>query len=364
MPLIKTLPTAWNGRSDPVAGGLWVIFSMATLTGLTACAKTLAMKGVHPFQIVFFRNLFAALVFSPLLYYRGFALFDTSQLPTYGFRCAVALFSMLFWFYSLSQIPIGEVTAITFLTPLFGTLGAIFFLGETVRARRWTALAVGFLGALIILRPGVSPLGSGHLAALLSTISGGMSAILVKQLTARDDPNKIVFLTHLFLAPMSLVPALFVWQWPPLELLPLLLAMGVFATLGHASLVRGYSMMDASLALTFEFAKLPFVAIVAWVFFSETIDRWTWLGSFVIIGSATYIARREAQVRAEARAAAQAKAADGIEAIPAGPGLRLVKSGERTDLGAPALPARRDATQQKIAHQKRLAKKRHRRPRR
>ena len=304
MPIAKSLPSPFIGRNDPVAGSLWVIFSMATLTGLTACAKALSMAGVHPFQVVFFRNLFAAIVFSPLLYYRGAQLFETSQLPIYGFRCAVALFSMLFWFYALSQIPIGEVTAITFLTPLFGTLGAIFFLREKVRARRWTALGVGFLGALIILRPGLSPLNSGHLAALMSTVSGGMSAILVKQLTQRDDPNKIVFLTHLFLAPMSLVPAVFVWGWPPLSLVPLLLGMGIFATLGHASLVRGYSMMDASLALTFEFAKLPFTALVAYIFFAETIDRWTWLGAFVIIGSATYIARREAQVRAEARASA------------------------------------------------------------
>lgn len=302
MPVAKAVPFSFASSSDPVRGALLIVLSMATLTGLTACAKALSMVGVHPFQVVFFRNLFAAIVFLPLLYYRGSSLFETGQLSMYGFRCAVALFSMLFWFYSLSQIPIGEVTAITFLTPLFGTLGAIIFLGERVRARRWTALIVGFIGALIILRPGISPLQTGHLTALISTISGGVSAILIKQLTQRDDPNKIVFLTHLILAPMSLVPALFVWTWPPLSAVPLLLGMGIFATLGHMTLVRGYALLDASLALTFEFSKLPFTALVAYIFFAETIDRWTWLGAFIIIGSATYIARREAAVRAEARA--------------------------------------------------------------
>ena len=309
MLLAKPSFPALLSRNDPMTGAALVIFSMLTLTGLTACAKALSQSGIHPFQVVFFRNLFAAVVFSPLVYFRGPALFETGQLKLYGWRCSVALFSMLFWFYSLSVVPIGEVTAITFLTPLFGTLGAIFFLGEKVKARRWTALAVGFIGALIILRPGVSPLNFGHFAALLSSLSGGLSAILVKQLTGRDDSNKIVFLTHLILAPMSLVPALFVWKWPPLELVPLLLGMGVFATLGHASLVRGYSMMDASLALTFEFAKLPFTAVIAYIFFSETIDRWTWLGASIIIGSATYIARREAMMRAAARAKATAEQA-------------------------------------------------------
>jgi drug/metabolite transporter (DMT)-like permease len=300
MPVAKSAAPFSLTRSDPIMGAFWVTFSMLTLTGLTVCAKALSMRGMHPFQVVFFRNLFAAIVLSPLLYYRGAALFETGQLKTYGWRCAVGLTSMLFWFYALSRVTIGEVTAITYMTPLFGTLGAILFLGETVRARRWTAMAVGFVGALIILRPGFSAITFGHVAALLSSVTGGFSAILVKQLTARDDPNKIVFLTHLFLVPMSLVPALFVWDWPALSMLPLLLGMGFFATLGHVTLVRGYSMMDASLALTFEFAKLPFAALVAWIFFNETVDRWTWVGAFVIIASATYITRREAKLRAEA----------------------------------------------------------------
>ncbi len=306
MPVAKTTAFSVLNRNDPVAGACWVTFSMLTLTGLTVCAKALTMEGMHPFQVVFFRNLFAVVVFSPLLYYRGAALFETGQLKTYGWRCVVGLISMLFWFYALSRVSIGEVTAITYLTPLFGTLGAIIFLGEKVRARRWTALAVGFIGALIILRPGYSEVSFGHAAALLSSVFAGFSAILVKQLTARDDPNKIVFLTHVILTPLSLVPALFVWGWPPLSLAPLLLGMGLFATVGHVTLVRGFSMMDASLALTFEFVKLPFAALVAWIFFSETVDRWTWVGAFVIIASATYIARREAALRAEARAAAAA----------------------------------------------------------
>ena len=323
MPVAKTIAPQTLNHNDPVTGAMWVVFSMAALSGLTACAKALTMAGMHPFQVVFFRNLFAAIVFAPLLYYRGWSLFDTGQLSTYGFRCFVGLVSMLFWFFALSKIPIGEVTAISFMTPLFGTLGAIFLLGERVRARRWTALAIGFLGALIILRPGISPLSFGHFAALMSSLFAGGSAIMVKQLTGRDDPNKIVFLTHLFLVPMSILPALYVWGWPSLAMVPLLLGMGFFATLGHTSLVRGYSMMDASLALTFEFAKLPFAALIAYWFFAETIDRWTWIGAFVIIGSATYIARREAQLRSEARSKqiAALAAAAGVE-----PAKKTVKS--------------------------------------
>lgn len=303
MPVLKSTIKTVEPRNDPVTGAMWVIASMATLAGLAACAKALSAQGMHPFQVVFFRNLFAALVFSPLLFTRGLALFETSQLSLYAGRCAISLFSMLTWFYALSVIPLGELTAISFLAPLFGTLGAIFLLNEKVRARRWTALALGFIGALIILRPGMSPLGHGQLMALMAAMSSGVVAILVKQLTSRDDPNKIVFLTHLLLVPMSLIPALFIWKWPPLSQIWLILGMGFFATLGHMMLVRGYAATDASLVMTFEFSKLPFATAIAYFFFHETIDVWTWVGAIVIIGSATYIARREAQIRAAKLAA-------------------------------------------------------------
>lgn len=299
MPVVKSTVKTIEARNDPVKGALWVVASMATLAGLAACAKALAEHGMHPFQIVFFRNLFAALVFSPLLLTRGAALFDTRQLALYGWRCLLALLSMLTWFSALGMIPLGELTAISFLAPLFGTLGAIVFLHEKVRLRRWTALIVGFAGALIILRPGLSPLGLGQGLALASTMLSGIIAILVKQLTARDDPNKIVFLTHLLLVPMSLLPAVWVWQWPPVGELPLIIGMGIFATAGHLMLVRGFAATDASLVLTFEFSKLPFAVAIAYIFFGEVIDLWTWVGAFVIIGSATYIARREARLKTE-----------------------------------------------------------------
>ena len=290
-------------RNDPMVGMMWMTLSMATLAGLGAFAKAAAADGVHPFQVVFFRNLFATLVFLPILFVRGSSVFETGQLGLYGWRCAVALMSMLTWFSALALMPLGELTAISFMTPLFGTLGAVFFLSEVVRARRWTAMAVGFLGAMIILRPGITPLGWGQVLAVCAAITAGTSAIMVKQLTNRDDPNRIVFLTHAILVPMSLVPALFVWSWPPLSAVPLLLGMGACATLGHLALVRGYAATDASLAMTFEFSKLPFATAIGYFVFGELTDRWTWIGAAVIFASAVYIARREAQLRRIERAA-------------------------------------------------------------
>jgi len=288
--------------NDPVAGVFWVTLSMALFAGLAVFSRQLMNAGVHPFETVFLRNIFACVLLVPLLAYRGRSLLQSSQIGLYGLRVVISLLSMLAWFYALFLIPIGEVTAISYLTPLFGTLAAIFLLGETVRIRRWTALGVGFLGAMIILRPTGSSLGAGQLCALLSAALGGLTVVLVKQLTAHDDPDKIVFLTNILMTPLSLVPALFVWTWPTAAMLPAIAGMGLCAVLGHVCLVRGFAATDASLAMTFEFTKLPFAVGIAYLAFGETIDLWTWVGALIIFASSIYITRREARLRSKVTA--------------------------------------------------------------
>jgi drug/metabolite transporter (DMT)-like permease len=308
MPLPHPKPMALVPATGPVAAVLWVTIAMALLAGLAVFARAAIDAGVHPIQVVFLRNLFATLMLLPLLAWRGPSLLHSAQISLYGVRVLVSLLSMQTWFYAISVIPVGEVTAISYMAPVFGTLGAIFLLGERVRLRRWTAIIVGFLGAMIILRPGAAPLGIGQACAVFTAMSMGIGAIMIKQLTAVDHPDKIVLLTHLMLTPMSLVPALFVWTWPSAQAWIPILGMGLTAVLGHATLVRGYAATDASLAMTFEFSRLPFTVALAYVAFGETIDVWTWIGAAIIFASAVYITRREAKLAAQRRAEAARRA--------------------------------------------------------
>src|SRR5215510_10634868 len=284
---------------DPIAGVVWITLAMALFAGLAMFSRMAMNAGLHPFEVVFLRNTFACLMLLPLLILRGRRLFYSDQFNLYGLRVLISLLSMQTWFYAISLIPIGEVTAISFLAPLFGTLGAVFLLGEVVRIRRWTALGVGFLGALIILRPAGADIGLGQALAIISAMASGLTVVLVKQLTAHDDPDKIVFLTNVMMTPLSLVPALFVWSWPTLAVLPALFGMGVCAVLGHISVVRGYAATDASLGMTFEFSKLPFTVAMTYLAFGESIDLYTWLGALIIFASALYITRREARLARE-----------------------------------------------------------------
>ncbi len=306
----KTLDTVVpTPRNDPIMGIVWVTLAMALFAGLAASSRYAISLGYNPLQIAFFRFLTALILMLPLLAWRGMSLLRSNAPKLYAVRTVISLFSMTAWFYAISLIPLGELTAIGFLSPLFGTLAAIVILGEKVRLRRWTALIVGFIGAMIMLRPGMAPLGLGQGLALFSALSGGVMAVLLKELSSRDDPDKIVFLTTLIMTPISLVPALFVWKWPTLELLPVISVVGLTGVLGHVCLMRGFRATDASLVLTFEFSRLPFTVALGFFLFGELIDVWTWVGAAIIFASAVYIVRREARLRAEARKKAEREAA-------------------------------------------------------
>jgi len=285
------------GKHDhPFAALLLVTISMALLVGIAAVGRYAARSGIDPAQILFFRNFFCVVWMLPLFAWRGLSLVKTKQLRLYGMRVMLSFISMMAFFQALALLPIGEVTAINFLSPLFGTLFAILLLGEHVGTRRWTALAVGFLGAMVILRPTGSAFGFGQVAALTSAMAIGVIGPLVKQLTSVDDADRIVFITNLLLTPLSLIPALFVWTWPPLELWPQLILMGLFAVLGHMALVRGYAVSDASLVMTFKFSRLPFAVLIGYLAFGELIDGWTWVGAIIIFAAALYVTHREAQM--------------------------------------------------------------------
>lgn len=272
---------------------------MALLAAMIAFGRYASDAGLDPFQVVFFRNLFCVLIMLPLLAIRGPALYQTSQLHLYFPRVLVGFIAMSGMYHAIALIPLGEVTAIGFLSPLFGTLFAIALLGEKVRARRWIALAVGFFGAMIVLRPTTSTIGIGQIAAIISAMGIGLIGPLVKKLTHNDDADRIVFLSNVFLTPLSLIPALFVWQWPSWDLWPFLAAMGLCAMLGHAALVRAYSVSDASFVMTVKFVRLPFTIAIGFLIFNEAIDAIMCLGAFVIFAASSYITHREANLKTE-----------------------------------------------------------------
>lgn len=287
-------------------GVLWMLVSCALLAGVAVLGRHVSLEGVPTFQIVFLRIVFAIIAFTPLIAWRGREIFHTRHLNLYATRVVIGLAGMTMWFGALAWIPVGEVTAIGFLAPIIGTVGAALFLRETVRWRRWSATLVGFAGALIILRPGAQSLEIGPVLALGAAIGMAISGLLIKNLTGKDDPDKVVLIALCLQAPIALVAALFVWtRFDPLLWL-VFAAMGLTGMLGHITLTRAFRAADASLVMSLEFARLPFAVLFGFALFGELIDFWTWIGAGVIFAAALYTARRQRHLRQTRPAAERA----------------------------------------------------------
>lgn len=278
------------------AEAAWLMAGAALMFGFMVVTIRLASKHMHPFEVAFLRNLFGLLFALPLLARAGTGLLRTNKLPMYFLRCGIGIVSMLCGFWAIANMPLAQAVAISYSTPIFITVGAVLVLGEVVRARRWTAVALGFLGVMIIVRPGGDGASHASLVALTAAIASAMVAISIKVLSRTEPADAIVLFTTLIWVPLSFVPALFVWVWPsPAGWLWGGLA-GLFGTTAHWFWTRALRAGDASALTPISFLQLPVVAALAWWLFDETPDGYTLGGSAVIFLSTAYIARREAQL--------------------------------------------------------------------
>ncbi len=277
--------------------------------GLMAVTIRLASATLSTFEIAFFRNLFGLAALLPFLHRSGTAVFRTRQLPRYFIRSAIGIGSMLCGFWAIGHLPMAQAISLSYSTPLFVTIAAVFWLGEVVRRRRWTAVILGFIGVLVIVRPGTQGFSTGSLVAIAAAVLSSIVAIQIKQLSRVDPPDTIVFYTYAFWVPLSLLPALFAWTWPQGLDWVWLVAIGVFGTGGQLFWTRALKLGEVSALTPISFMQLPLVTVLAWLLFDETISRWTVAGAAIIFGANLYIAHREAQLSRRAETTAPVEAA-------------------------------------------------------
>ena len=269
-----------------------MLFS-TVLFGLMAVVIRLASETQHPFEIAFFRNLFGLLFTLPLLFKHGPGLLKTAKLPLYLLRCAIGTVGMMAGFWAIVHLPLAQAVAISYSTPLFVTIGAVWVLGETVRARRWAAVLVGFIGVVILLHPDADSFTGASLVALLAAVMSASVAISIKFLTRTESPDAIVVFTTALWVPMSLVPALLYWQTPAgITWLWLVLA-GLFGTVAHMCWTRALQLGDASILAPISFMQVLVVGVFGWWLFDENVDHYTLIGALIIFGSNLYLAHRE-----------------------------------------------------------------------
>ncbi len=251
-------------------------------------------KEVHPFEIVFFRSLIILLI---MLSWKGSSLrvLKVQQWRLHFARAGSGVMASLLLFSAFAVMPIADVTALTFTAPLFATIGAVLFLDETIHMRRGLGTVVGFIGAMIILRPGIGDFEAASLMALGAALGMACSVLAIKGLSRTQTSNAIVFIGALLMAPFSLIAALFYWSWPTFDQIALLSAMGVASFGIQQCVTRAFAAADATVVLPFDFSRLLFTALLGFLIFGEVPDFWTWIGGTIITVSVVYIASRESK---------------------------------------------------------------------
>jgi drug/metabolite transporter (DMT)-like permease len=289
-------------------GILWVGMS-GVLFALLNVFTLIPSQHLNPYVMAFMRYFFGTLMLLPIVMKLGFyRSMSTNRLPLHLFRGAIHACGMFLWFVGLPLTTLASITALGFTGPIFVTIGAALFLGEKVRLRRWMAVAVGFAGAMIIVRPGVGDLGIGAICILISTPIFSASNLISKALARTETANKIVIWQHLTILVFACPVALYFWQTPsPTDLL-WFVAAGLCGTLGHICQQNGYQLADITLLQPIGFLSLLWNALLGYFLFFQQPDVWTFVGAAVIFASALYISHREAIRRREAVKTAATKA--------------------------------------------------------
>lgn len=283
--------------------------SRAVLLMLGATVILASMHGLvrqlssdmHPFMIVFFRNLFGLVAVLPLLLRAGLGSLQTQNPRLHMLRAGVGVLAMLGWFYALSKVPIANATALSFSTTIFATLSAWLFLGETLRWRRSAAIFVGLVGVYVVLRPSAEGFNIYALLVVVTSIAWGLSLTIVKQLSKTETPTSIVSWMGITLVILSFWPALTVWQMPTLVQLFWLFLVGALATAGHLLMTMSIQMTDTSIVMSVDFTRLIWTAMIGAYFFNEVLDVWTFIGASIIFLAGWYIVFRESRMQSDPR---------------------------------------------------------------
>ncbi len=297
----------WANTSPTARGIFLMVFSTVLFAAMHASVRHVSDE-LSPLQIAFFRNFFGLLIFLPIAVRTKFGFLSTQRLGLHGVRAILNVLSMFAFFTALSMTPLARVTALSFTSPLFMAVISVVLLGEVMRVRRWSATILGFIGALIIIRPGVAEIDLGSLLVLGSALSWAMCMAVIKMLGRTESSMTITGYSNLLLSVMSLVPAVMVWKNPSVDAWFWLAVIGVIGTVGQIAVAEALKQADATAIMPFDFLKLIWAAAFGYFLFNQVPDSYTWVGAAIIFASGFYIAYRESRVNRKAKADKSEKA--------------------------------------------------------
>ena len=254
----------------------------------------LLSEDLHPIIICFYRCLMGLIIITPFVARNNFQALKTNNMRLQIFRALINIISMICWFSAIGMMHFEKATALGFTTPLFTTILAVLVLGEVIRFHRTAALLLGFIGILIIIRPGYVPFEFGTILMLIASFSFSFVLIFVKKLSASDTSLTIIFYHLLYMTPVFFVLSLFYWQTVTLDQFIIFSMMGASGLLSHWCLAQAFKLSDTTFVMPLQFTKLIWASLIGLFIFAEQPDIWTWVGGIIIFISVVYITYREA----------------------------------------------------------------------
>ena len=271
----------------------FMIFSGLFATSMH-CLIRFATEENHPFEVAFFRTIFVLIIFLPVVAKNGFNSLKPNNIKLQTYRALVGSVAMLCMFYGLSITELAKATALMFTVPIFATILAIIFLKEIVGIRRWSAMFVGFTGALIVLRPDIQ-LGLGPLLILCGSLLWSSSVLMAKKLTQTDNTMTITFWQAAGLIPATFILATQVWEWPTMNQLFMFLLIAIAGTMTHWFLNEALKRAEISSLLPLDYLRLIWSVSLGFIFFDELPHAGLWFGAALILGASTYIGVRQSK---------------------------------------------------------------------
>lgn len=283
-----------RGLPGNARGALWIILGCIMFSCMTAMVKFLG-GSFDSFQLAFFRALFGLFAVLPFFLRYGLGVVRTRRLGLQLTRAIGGSFAMLCGFYAITHLPLADAVSISYARALFLIPLAVLFLGEVVRLRRWTATAVGFVGVVIMLRPG-GEIAPATFVAVLGAFLGAAITILIKKLSTTERPESLLFYFGAVSSLVALGPALMVWRAPTPTELAFLMAIGALGAAGQYFMIRGYRIGETTALLPFDYTRLLFAGAIGYLVFAELPDIWTVSGALIVVAATLYIGIREARL--------------------------------------------------------------------
>ncbi len=281
-----------SARDGTLRGIGWMVLTGFMFVCVTVIVRHLG-SDMPAIEAAFIRYAIGLVLISPVFLRLRHTPIAWSDMKIHAGRGLVHGIGVMLWFYAMARIPIAEVTALGYTSPIFVTIGAALFLGERLQARRIAAVLAGLVGTFIILRPGFQEIGLGQMAQLAAAPFFAASFIFAKLLTKRTDPALIVGMLSIGCTLVLLPGAIWQWRTPTMEEVFWLAMTAVFATAGHYTLTQAFKAAPITVTQPISFLQLVWASILGIVLFGELLDPMVILGGAVIVGAATYISHRE-----------------------------------------------------------------------